>query len=141
MPRVSNNGLMGQYEFQTEAALDQAAPVNGTYYTILDTVLNARIYGIVIQVDTTGETLQVRITIDGRTIESTAGACTNDTCYELIRRYTGITEDWIITDVANPFSQYKSFILEGRSVKIEVRKTTAAGGGNLKGRVVYGILH
>ena len=32
------------------------------------------------------------------------------------------------------------FIIEGKSVKVEVRKTTAAGAGNLTGIVAYGVL-
>lgn len=126
---------------QPLATLTQAAPVQNTYYTILDTVLDARIYAIGVRIQDTGETLQVRLTIDGLVIESAAVACVagqnnliviDNDCLPAMNEYT-------ITTGINSYASYSQLLVEGRSVKIEVRKTTAAGAGTLYGRVQYGI--
>lgn len=121
------------FELQEDATLAQAPPVQNTWYTILDTTLNVRIYGVDIKVEDDNETLQVRITVDGQT-KTGSKACTADTSYDVRFPYTGgvlIIDSTIRMD-------YSTFMIEGRSVKIEIRKTTATGTGTLRGRAQYG---
>lgn len=123
-------------EMQEEVTLNQAAPVQNTYYTILDTTENCRVYSCVVRVDTTGENLQVRVTVDGQvfTSPSTGVGANTDFMVALGPTTTAGQAYKIMTAATN----WGAFIIEGRSVKIEVRKTTAAGAGNLKGNCRYG---
>lgn len=126
-------------EQQADATLDQAAPVQSTYYTLLDTTKNARIYSIMVLIQTTNETLQVKITVDGEIWISTATACVAATPNYYYK--TGhVVQGSLVTAGAIPYLDGVvgfRYPLEGRSIKVEVQKTTVAGAGNLQGRVVY----
>jgi hypothetical protein len=123
-------------EHQAVATLDQAAPVNGTFYTVLDTTQNCRILIFAAEIATTGETIEGKITIDGNAITVTAAAFPADTPYWCI-----ISADPGVGTFGpywnNAQQPQKAWLIEGRSVKLEVKKTTAAGVGNLKGLAVY----
>lgn len=91
--------------------------------------------GIAVQIDTTNETLQIRLTKDGQVIESNASAATAGTVY-----YTQLKEGinaLLLLITTTSTLAYRYSLTEGRSVKVELRKTTAAGAGNLKGCVIY----
>lgn len=121
--------------FQPVALLDQAAPVQNTYYTILPTTQNINVFGITIRIATTGEDLQVRITIDGQVFTLATAICVADTNYSVL---------WFIDGAGVVFyvwahdARITSFNLQAKSIKVEVRKTTAAGNGNLLGAVAFG---
>lgn len=121
---------------QADAVLNQAAPVQNTWYTILDTTKNAVLYLILVLVADTDETLECRITVDGNALVDSIAA-TADTVYCMKLDSTTITGDTYVLHVTAGNVMEQS-AMEGRSVKVEVRKTTATGAGNLKGRVVYG---
>ena len=131
---------LGIYEYQTPATLNQAAPVQNTWYTILDTTTHCRIYEIAVNIEDANETLEIQVTIDGQTIGATAKAATHSTTYYVYRESDAINRvNTLILDNALTKS-IRAFQLEGHSVKVEVRKTTAAGAGNLTGIVTYGVL-
>jgi hypothetical protein len=121
------------FKHQPDATLVQAAPVQNTWYTILDTTLNCCLYSVTILVWTTGETLEVRVTIDGQILTGSVAATATTYYYVHLFLYAaGFAID------TNVFPIGKYMPLEGRSVKVEVRKTTAAGTGTLEGRAIYG---
>lgn len=133
MPEAHRN-INPVFEHQPIASLDQAAPVQNTWYTILDTTTNVRIYGINYYVQATGETLELRLTIDGEVYTSTVVAVANTPyCVYFDLSAGGL----IFNEVAGLLMQERAFLIEGRSIKVEVRKTTAAGAGNLRGNVFY----
>ena len=120
-----------------DAVLAQAAAVQNTWYTILDTAANIRIYQITALIVTAGETIAIKITIDGNVLTATQ-AQDADAVY-----YWGLDADASdalqavkATQTAPTISGY----LEGKSVKVEMRKTTAAGANTLTGRVKYGVV-
>jgi len=120
---------------QTDAALSQAAPVQNTWYTILDTTPNCRVYCIVVAVATTGEDLECRLIIDGVTYLWTAAAAAATNYWLSKRGHTGSLSG----EAGNPKQVLNDFtFVEGRSVKVEVRKTSIAGAGTITGRVTYG---
>lgn len=119
---------------QTDATLDQATPVQNTYYTILDTTLNARIIAIYGKVATTDENIQLKVTFDGIVIENTAAAGGINVYLEACLLQTGLFQ-WVAVD---SISKFRAFHVEARSIKIEIRKTTNNGAGNLHGLVKYG---
>jgi len=116
------------FQYQTHAHLNQAAPVQNTWYTVLNTT-NARLQLVDIYVETTNETLEIRLTIDNDTCTGSVAA-TAGTVYYAFMSYDGELV------ISNSFPS-QTFLQEGREVLVEVRKTTAAGAGNLHGRVNY----
>jgi len=122
-------------EQQPDADLAQAAPVQNTWYTVLDTTPQARIQAIAVRVDSTGETVEVRLTIDGVTIEGSAALPADTTYYADV--LTGLFSTTFVLTVTQQQTG-RAFLIEGRNVKVEIRKTTAAGAGTLRGRVCYG---
>lgn len=128
-------------EYQTPATLNQAAPVQNTWYTILDTTLYCRVWRIAVNVEDTNETLEVRITIDGEVIPSDGYNATHSTDYHIVLMPDAINRTDEIEFTSETRMEYaQGFLIEGHSVKVEVRKTTAAGVGNLTGIVMYGVL-
>lgn len=124
---------------QAPATLDQAAPVQNTWYTILSTTVNCRLETLGVYVATTGETLEVRATIDGQTIASSGFAAAANTIYFIGRGIdvNGGLEKLAEATSANTIFYGAAFLFEAKSIKVEVRKTTAAGAGNLKGIACY----
>lgn len=119
-------------EQQPDITFQQLLPVMNTWYTILDTTM-ARIMAFVFRVTAVGETLQLRITIDGQVYIGTRAAAAG-------------TGYWAIVDVvafiaavytSGAILVHRSMVAEGRAVKLEMRKTTAAGAGNLEAVVVW----
>lgn len=124
---------------QADATLNQAAPVQNTWYTVLNTTANARIYMIEVGIATTGETLEVKLTIDGQTYTTPGFACPADSYAAGAWSFGGAATNRLVFRLMSgsdrcvmPYAP-----IEGRSVKVEVRKTTAAGAGNLIGKVIY----
>lgn len=129
------------FEYQPPAVLNQAAPVQNTWYTILDTTANVRVYHIHVNIEDDDETLEIRLTIDGEVLTG-SNACTHSVDYSIGYHCSAITgTDFLEFDtVPTHFDKYRAFLCEGLSVKFEVRKTTAAGTGNLTGIVMYGVV-
>lgn len=126
-------------EHQDPAFLAQAAPVNGTFYVVLDTTQNCHVMDICFEVRDTGEDLECEIVIDGKTyiIALSAVANTPYTAYIVkpgpvtaaVEEYGGSNTD---------FQAYRGgYLIEGRSVRVRIRKVTAAGAGNINARVMY----
>jgi hypothetical protein len=120
------------FKHQADSILNQAAPVQNTWYTVLDTVVNARLIGLGILIADTGETLEVRLTVDGNIIIGSGAAVAGTDYHAMVHTHaTGTVLTFSSTDAP------RAFMLEGRSLKVEVRKTTAAGAGNLKACAAY----
>lgn len=118
-------------QHQANAILNQANPVQNTWYTVLETV-NARIYFITLKVDDTGEDIEVKLTIDGQ-ILTDSGTCA---AASLKHVYIGsYTEKIWIWDTA-VLALWNTFF-EGRIIKFEIRKTTNNGNGNIHGNVTW----
>lgn len=118
--------------YQADAALSQANPVQNTWYTILNTTLMVKCWSIIGYVATTGETIEVRATIDGQVLTGSQAAVAG-TPYGW---YKDPLSSALYTDT-NYASQFVMCPFECKSLKVEIRKTTAAGAGNLNGRVTY----
>ncbi len=123
------------FEHQPDATLSQSEPVKDTWYTVLDTKKNCRILGITVLVWTTNETLEVRVTIDGQVLVGSVEA-SHTTYYYVHHKLYAAAASALAID-GNVFQPGHYAPLEGREVKVEVRKTTEAGTGTLDARVVY----
>ena len=124
------------HEYQPPAVLNQPAPVQNTWYPILDTTANVLLYYISVNVEDANETLELRITIDGQVITGNIAA-THSRTYG-VRFFPNAIDRSITCDLAVNVHVNLVRLLDGRSVRVEVRKTTALGAGNLTGIVVYG---
>lgn len=134
--RISQAGER-TYEHQAAAVLNQAAPIQNQWYTVLDTVNFAKLVQAACQVTATNETLEYRITIDGiaYVVSIVATAAT------LYRIAILVTATAIVLSVGTTnYPYYRAFLKECRSLTIEMRKTTAAGAGNLQSVVEYELL-
>ena len=127
-------GLM-QPQMQTPTALSQAAPVQNTYYDILPTTMNALIGQVSFQVATTGETLQVRVIVDGQTLTASQ-AVVAGTPYCV---YLNLAGTLTITSTATNFNGGTTNVslIPARSIRISVEKITANGTGTITGSASY----
>jgi len=123
------------FEHQPDATLSQEAPVQNQWYTVMDSKKNCRIYAVTVLVWTTGETLEVRVTIDGQVLVGSVDA-THTTYYYVHHKLYAAAASALAID-GNVFLLGQYAPLEGREVKVEVRKITASGTGTLEARVVY----
>lgn len=121
-------------EMQPDATLSQANPISGDKYTVLDTTKNVRIISIMLKVTWTVQPtpLEVHITIDGQALTGSQANPVSVTNYYVQLHGGQATLFLNTTDQVI----YRTFLLEGRSVKIEV-ETTGGTVSNLSSRVKY----
>ena len=105
-------------EHQADAYLSQDNPVSGTWYTVLDTTKNVRVIAVCIKITwatTQPSNLIVRITIDGKTESFDITTAASATWYYCIFNPSVANDQFLVT--TNPDA--RSFLVEGRSVKVE----------------------
>jgi len=136
MPRVVRSHEP-HYQHQADAVLSQANPVSGTKYTVLDTVKNARIIGIAVQVTWTVQPtpLEIHLTIDGQSFVFSKADPASATWYVCTFNFTTAeTAQLLTTTVAE--ARRQAFLVEGKSIKVEA-ETTGGTTSNLSARVRY----
>ncbi len=121
------------FKLQTDESLDQANPVQNQWYPIMDAKNNVRLLVCRVSIETTSEDIEVRWTIDGITLSQTQAAAVAGTAYFLYKWFSGSA---LVFTTSNSLALQYTF-LECRSAKVEIRKTTNNGSGNLKGNVTY----
>jgi hypothetical protein len=111
------------FQRQADATLSQANPVSAQKYTVLATALNVRILSIEAAVTWTVQPtpLEIVVTIDGQTIVYSKDNPASATAYFAVTAgaNTALFQALSVTDGAIT----RSFLMEGRSVKIEARTT------------------
>lgn len=119
---------------QADALLNQAAPVQNTWYTVLNTTNNGFLYAIAFGVADTGEDLEYRITIDGVVKVNSQIAVAGTVYVPLL--YLDYNSSYYIAAVGATISRIDIWF---KTLKVEVRKTSANGAGNLKASVLYAL--
>lgn len=138
MPRGhSGIGSNRPLTHQNEAVLDQAAPAQNTWYPVLETTEMCRILTFTVAIETVNETLEVRITADGIPLISGGYVCTAGQNNVVLFALDRDNSAQLALGLNKSTNIYYSFLIEAKSLKAEVRKTTANGAGNLKGVVQY----
>ena len=132
-------GRIGMFEWQAPATLNQAAPVQNTWYVLLAETANCRVYDIGVNVEDANETVECRITIDGQAMTPLPAALSHSTEYWVGINIAPITRV-AQSKITGNEPDYRGWVCEGHTVKIEVRKTTATGAGNLTGCATYGVM-
>jgi len=112
---------------QPDAYLNQINPAQNTWYTVLDTTSNCRLIQVEFSVQVTGEQLEVRITTDDVVLLCEIAASPGLFYY---LRYKQNTQNGLEAFTDRSGIPYP-FLLESSTVKVEIRKTTALGAGNI----------
>jgi hypothetical protein len=120
------------FQHQPDQHLVQPTPEQNRWYPILDTTLNCRLYSVVILVWGANETLEVRITIDGQVLTGSIAATAVSYYWVYLLMYTS---GFMMSGEHHSIGYDAP--LEGRSVKVEMRKTTNAGTGTIEGYAIY----
>lgn len=106
-------------------------------------VENVRIYDISTHMTVANETIEIKITIDGQTIDNIANGVAQDHSseYQWYKSPIAISGiDSVYAYKAAPQNITKAFLVEGSNVSVAIRKTTATGLNDLHGIVTYGVL-
>jgi len=124
------------FQHQADATLSQASPGSGTKYTVLDTTAKARIIVIAVKCIWTVQPtpLEVHVTIDGVSLTFTVSNPVSDTWYQAALDPTAGETSQVLT--TTNFLPYRSFLLEGRSVKVEA-EITGGTVSQLDARIKY----
>ena len=121
-------------EVQANAVLNKAV-VQNTWETVLDTTVNVRLIKFSFRMTTLAEDIEVRVTDDvgSEIIAQAAAVAGTDYSLSISLLGTGSTTRYALstTDYNHPFT------LESRSLKVEIRKTTANGANNLQATCKY----
>jgi hypothetical protein len=125
------------FAMQAPVYLDQAAPVTNTWYTVID-VYNARLITTAMRVLVANETLELRLTVDGEVVVLTQAAVFGTHYNASYFPYSDNIN--LYADASSNDPRTRSFLAEGRHIKVEVRKTTATGAGNLQASALYGTM-
>jgi len=128
-------GTIYAWRHQADAVLDQATPVQNTWYTVLAATDDVKLIYVMDDIETTGETLECEITIDGLTL-TVSHAAVAGTYYNIFKTLQAQNLSALSLGTASISSAYQ-IALEGQSVAIRVRKTTANGTGNLVARITW----
>ncbi len=116
------------FQQQADAVLSQANPVSATLYTVLATNTNVQVISIAESITwavTQPTPLEVVMTIDGLPITYLFTNPVSNTSYDAVRRSEGANTNQILRPSADLVAQYTPFLLEGRSVSVQVRITWA----------------
>lgn len=128
----------GCFALQSDARLDQAAPVQDQWYTVLTTT-NAHVLVISAVIATIDETLEIEVVSDGITRIATLAATAGTIYYFHLnsRPDQAINTALLLTAAAITGALVLSMDFCARDLRVRIRKTTAAGAGNLQCKVIY----
>lgn len=111
--------------YQAPATIAQANPVSGQKYTVLDTTKNVRVYSVSVSVTWTVQPtpLEVHFTIDGQAITHTFANPVSNTFYDAVLTASAIPTAQVLRITTDAVPQYRAFLYEGKSIKIEAETT------------------
>jgi len=118
---------------QADALLNQANPVSTTYYPVLPATANVRIISMEANI-TWGVTqptdLRIRVTIDGQVyyfvVATPVSANVYNAAIQSAPAGTYPADPYALINITTvDFSQYRAFLLEGKSVQVDVAVTWA----------------
>jgi len=125
---------------QPKAVVSQPNPIQNQWYSVLDAT-NSKLYTINFRVQGVGETIQVQATIDGHIFADDGlgiAAVAGNWYVTLIAFHTVPGElQYSPSGWPDYFNMALHDSLEGKQVKIEIRKITNNGNGTLDGVVCW----
>lgn len=107
---------------QADAKLTETPPTSGTKYTVLAATGKVRIISIYAKVTWTvqPDPLEVHVTVDGQTLRFQKADPVSATNYYAVFAADS-TQNWQVLQTTD--EKARAFLLEGRSVKVEVETT------------------
>ena len=116
------------------ASINQAAPVQNTWYTVCE-LRNILFHMVHIAIQTTGETLELEVTVEGVILAVAA---------QVAVAGTGYSPQWYLSWDGTHYGALQTVALAVdehqmpmQALKVRVRKTTNTGAGNLRAAVSY----
>ena len=111
-------------EHQADAFFQDSSPVSGTKYEVLAETEFVRVISIAAQVKWTVQPtpLEIYVTVDGQTLTATRNNPVDSSWYYIFHA-ANTGGGTLMTNTSLGYAAYKAFLLEGRSVKIEVEIT------------------
>jgi hypothetical protein len=136
---VKDEAIVKEWEHQAPATLNQVSPATATYYTVLDTTTApTRAKMIAFCSEDNNEDLTCRITIDGEAYTDTWTATADSVYYVYAAPAVYATSTQLIPSTSVTVTSYNGFTcFEGKSMKVEIRKDTKTGDGDVNGVVWY----
>lgn len=131
MPRLDSTQKIWKSQGITYA---RTVPVQNVWLTVVDITQTCRLRNFSFTMETAGETIEVKITRDGTAYTLTQVAVA-DTAYQLQRFGSVSSSDLSISSTNDDYLDEQCSTL-----KIEIRKTTAAAANNLARRTKYDLL-
>jgi len=116
-------------EHKPGAYLNQSSPVQNTWYTVLDTTKNVRIIHIGYRVNTTGETLEMRLTLDGNVFSNTINATAGSWYYVAL---DSLSTTSLHINLVSEMMPNRTFSGGSPKRQTRIRKTTASGTGSIQ---------
>lgn len=126
------------FKYQEAKIVNQENPTQNEYIELIDETGGIRVYQMAVLVEDTNETLQLNIEADGETIAGVPTVCTAGAAYNALLYPDPINNLSRVRLSTGAAELRKGFILEGHEVKIEVRKTTDDGNGDINGVIQWG---
>lgn len=123
------------FKHQPNAILNQNNPIQNQWYTVFETI-NCRLIAACVRVADVNEDVQVKLTIDGQVYTNSFSAAA-DTHYYLFALCYSTAGFFLVPTTASNGNSNGAFLVEGRSIKFEVRKITVNGNGILSAAAVY----
>jgi hypothetical protein len=109
------------FKFQSPIVIQIVHPVQNTWYTILPTTMNCRLIGFQTMIETLLESVNIRLTLDGVVLTNSGDQIAGASYFGYFDSSGGLRVG--TTDI----SAYRAFLIEARSIKLEIQKTTANG--------------
>jgi len=124
-----------EWRFQAPAQINQAAPIQNTWYTVLAaTGVYTHLHYVCLAVLVAGETLECEITCDG-VVEVATIAAVAGNLYSI-----SYSDQAGNADAFFPWGAERYDLnLEGHNIQVRIRKTTAAGAGNLQCKAIFSL--
>ena len=136
---VTTNGIILPLEFQPDAVLVQAAPVQNDWYPVLAVVGSGLLIDIGLGVKTADETLQIEIIIDGVTLSEDPLAAVANGDYHAWYKCDASEDHYeIVFPAIDEYNRYLNLPFR-HSLTVRARKTTALGAGDLVCIVVHAL--
>lgn len=126
----------GKYmpQHQPDAVINQAAPVQNTWYTVLAANDDVIVISAEMQVAVAAETLECEIVVDGNTLVGAQAAAVAATPYYL--SLAGAVANALQATIVDPLLT-RAYLIEGQNIRVRIRKTTAAGANNISAIVKW----
>lgn len=120
-----------------KVTFSQASPVQNTWYTVADLKNVEVLTPLLFQVTATGETLEIKVTIDGIVSSATGDSQVAVAGTQYIGHLGSSYDGGLYWTIDSIQARLGVEAFKAKAIKYEIRKTTAAGGGTINAGLLY----